>query len=310
MIKKEIIDLIASRTKIKQRELIEKDLVLHRILLELSYIKEFAENYAFKGGTCLAKCYFGYYRFSEDLDFTYIKQEKFKDKSEKEKRRLLSNKIKDILVKFKEIADKLELDFKPDKRDARYIEFGRSNKQITLKIYYKSQETNIEALIKIEINFEEVLFYSIKRKPANNIFFGRLEDFEFAFLLPENSEWVLRIPNMKCYDIREILIEKIRAILTRRMFKPRDFIDVFFILGNNKIKVEDYRKQILKKTFFMLKYEKYIQNLKNFNSERFVFGDEEKLLLRTIDKDEFNKFIKSIILFLDKLSDELNKKFG
>lgn len=29
-----------------------------------------AENMYFKGGTCLRKCYFGDYRFSEDLDFS------------------------------------------------------------------------------------------------------------------------------------------------------------------------------------------------------------------------------------------------
>lgn len=31
---------------------------------------EGAEQFYFKGGTCLRKCYFGDYRFSEDLDFT------------------------------------------------------------------------------------------------------------------------------------------------------------------------------------------------------------------------------------------------
>jgi predicted nucleotidyltransferase component of viral defense system len=30
------------------------------------------DNLAFKGGTALKKCYFGEYRFSEDLDFSYI----------------------------------------------------------------------------------------------------------------------------------------------------------------------------------------------------------------------------------------------
>jgi predicted nucleotidyltransferase component of viral defense system len=29
-----------------------------------------AVGWVFKGGTCLRKCYFGDYRFSEDLDFT------------------------------------------------------------------------------------------------------------------------------------------------------------------------------------------------------------------------------------------------
>ena len=31
-----------------------------------------AEQLRFKGGTCLRKCYFADYRFSEDLDFTVL----------------------------------------------------------------------------------------------------------------------------------------------------------------------------------------------------------------------------------------------
>jgi predicted nucleotidyltransferase component of viral defense system len=34
--------------------------------------KEVTQNFIFKGGTCLKKCYFEDYRFSEDLDFTLL----------------------------------------------------------------------------------------------------------------------------------------------------------------------------------------------------------------------------------------------
>nr|WP_276325621.1 nucleotidyl transferase AbiEii/AbiGii toxin family protein [Mesorhizobium ciceri] len=33
---------------------------------------ELADKWVFKGGTCLKKCYFETYRFSEDLDFTLL----------------------------------------------------------------------------------------------------------------------------------------------------------------------------------------------------------------------------------------------
>jgi predicted nucleotidyltransferase component of viral defense system len=93
MISKEIIDLIASKTGIKWRSLIEKDMILHRLLIELSSDKHFFENYAFKGGTCLMKCYISYYRFSEDLDFTYVNQKEFENKSGKQRRSIMSEKI-------------------------------------------------------------------------------------------------------------------------------------------------------------------------------------------------------------------------
>jgi predicted nucleotidyltransferase component of viral defense system len=65
--------------------LIEKDLLLQGLLLQLSKSKYFSEKFVFKGGTCLTKAYFGYYRFSEDLDFTWINQKAFEGKPEKQK---------------------------------------------------------------------------------------------------------------------------------------------------------------------------------------------------------------------------------
>jgi predicted nucleotidyltransferase component of viral defense system len=51
---------------------IDKNWVLGHFLSEL-YKTEWAnESLIFKGGTCLKKCYFQDYRFSEDLDFTLI----------------------------------------------------------------------------------------------------------------------------------------------------------------------------------------------------------------------------------------------
>src|SRR5262249_25815791 len=49
---------------------IEKDLVLGWVLAGIYAHEELAETWIFKGGTCLKKCYFETYRFSEDLDFT------------------------------------------------------------------------------------------------------------------------------------------------------------------------------------------------------------------------------------------------
>ena len=85
---KDFIDEISSRFDIKRRDLLEKDIHVQRILLDLSMDDFFSKNFAFKGGTCLTKCYLGYYHFSEDIDFTWINQSIFKDKSQKEIRRL------------------------------------------------------------------------------------------------------------------------------------------------------------------------------------------------------------------------------
>ena len=305
MIKKEIIDLIASGARLSQRDLIEKDLILHRLLIELSFDKYFSENYAFKGGTCLMKCYLGYYRFSEDLDFTYIQSHLF-GKTGKQIDKTLSKETDHVVKIIEDIANKIGLDFKSDKKDSRYINFGGSNKQITFKLWYIPDGQTAETFIKIQINFFEELKYPVKKKHADNIFFGKLEKFKSAFLLPEHSEWILKIPELKCYDSREILIEKVRAILTRRGTKARDFIDVYMIEKKEKLDAEDFRKQIVDKTKSMLKFEKYKINLgsKEFKDFSFLREEEERILLIPFPED-FENFFEHFKKFLNGLLAEL-----
>jgi predicted nucleotidyltransferase component of viral defense system len=52
--------------------IVEKDYVLGWLLAGVFNHAAFAENWVFKGGTCLKKCFFETYRFSEDLDFTLL----------------------------------------------------------------------------------------------------------------------------------------------------------------------------------------------------------------------------------------------
>jgi predicted nucleotidyltransferase component of viral defense system len=55
-----------------QPRVVEKDYVLGWVLAGIAQDTELARAWLFKGGTCLKKCYFETYRFSEDLDFTGI----------------------------------------------------------------------------------------------------------------------------------------------------------------------------------------------------------------------------------------------
>ena len=50
--------------------IVEKDYVLGWILAGIFANIELSRKWIFKGGTCLKKCFFETYRFSEDLDFT------------------------------------------------------------------------------------------------------------------------------------------------------------------------------------------------------------------------------------------------
>jgi len=52
------------------QHIVEKDYVLGWMLIGLSINRPLQNQWIFKGGTCLKKCYLETYRFSEDLDFT------------------------------------------------------------------------------------------------------------------------------------------------------------------------------------------------------------------------------------------------
>jgi predicted nucleotidyltransferase component of viral defense system len=51
---------------------VEKDYVLGWVLAGIARDEELSRAWLFKGGTCLKKCFFETYRFSEDLDFTVV----------------------------------------------------------------------------------------------------------------------------------------------------------------------------------------------------------------------------------------------
>lgn len=53
-------------------EVLERDYLLSWILAGIERVDVLKRSLVFKGGTALKKCYFGEYRFSEDLDFTMI----------------------------------------------------------------------------------------------------------------------------------------------------------------------------------------------------------------------------------------------
>jgi len=65
--KAEILELAGSLSL--QPTTVQKDYVLGWVLRAISHNPHLSK-WVFKGGTCLKKCYFETYRFSEDLDFT------------------------------------------------------------------------------------------------------------------------------------------------------------------------------------------------------------------------------------------------
>jgi hypothetical protein len=68
--RREILD-VATRMSLTPH-IVERDYVLGWMLAGISAHPELRDSWVFKGGTCLKKCFFETYRFSEDLDFTLL----------------------------------------------------------------------------------------------------------------------------------------------------------------------------------------------------------------------------------------------
>lgn len=307
--RRDFVNGISDALRIERKELIEKDLLLHQVLLDLSKNRFFHENFLFKGGTCLIKCYLGYFRFSEDIDFTWRDQEQFKGMSQKDIRRYLSSVIDETGAVFEAIAQKRGLDFRCIKSSREYVELGGGNKTATFKIWYDSEFLNRRSFFKVQINFvEEMHFPQVKNK-LRSLLVKPVE--ELKILFPEEYREYSKQIQFDTYDIREIMCEKIRSILTRRGVKARDFVDVYLVSRKFGIELEELKGDIVDKIRFMFNlYEKYRDN---FNEKKrllktkeiFAWGKEKDLLLADLDEKEFYSFLSDFAIFLQKIVEEV-----
>jgi len=310
--RKDFINQISETLKIERKDMIEKDFLLHQVLLDLSKNEFFHKNFLFKGGTCLIKSYLGYFRFSEDIDFTWRDQEKLRAMSQKEIRKYLSPVIDDIGSLFEGIAENRGLDFKCNKSNRDYVELGGGNKTLTFKIWYDSEILNRRSFLKVQINFLEDMRFPAAKNNLKSLLDRPVE--EISVLFPEEyKEYSGQIP-FDTYDIKEIMCEKIRSILTRKGAKARDFIDVYFVSKKFGIRPEDLKEDITEKTLFALNlYAKYRDNFnakKNLikTKEIFAWGHEKGLLLTDIDEKEFYVFLDDFIKFLQGIVDDLDRQ--
>jgi len=308
-VRKDFVNEVARTQSIKRADLIEKDLILHQLLFDLSKDKFFHDNFAFKGGTCLAKCYLDYFRFSEDIDFTWKDQSVFERKSQKEIRRYLSTVIDNLGKTFEEISKTRGLEFKCNKDDRKYVELTGGDKICTFKIWYRSEVLDHESFLKVQINFVEKLCYPFKSAELKSIVSEAEE--ELALLFPEYMEYFQEI-DFDVYDVSEILAEKIRAILTRKGTKARDYVDAYLIESQFGISLHDISDCIMEKTKFTLDlYARYRKNLEEKKSTiltaPFTWGEEKGLLLKEIDEKEFYKFVEKLKIFLRNVIERMSK---
>lgn len=307
---KTFIEEIGRVMEFPRLDLIEKDMILHHILSVLSRDEFFSGNFLFKGGTCLIKSYLGYFRFSEDIDFTWQNQETFDGMSQSRIRKYLSKQIDKTGKVFEDLGKDQEFEFVIDKSNERYVELGGSNKTATFKLWYDSEILNYPSFIKVQFNFVELLKYPKVENELHSLI-SDLSSKELSKFFPKEYDRYSGKIDFKTYDIREILCEKVRAILTRRGIKARDFVDVYLILKKINEDILNYKPHIIEKTGFSLDmYEKYRLNLKRksdlINSkELFSWGREKELLLKDLVEMDFSRFVDEFSDFLIEIIEEL-----
>jgi len=296
----EFIAFVAEKSGINKPDLIEKDLIIHIILGEISS-SHFADDYLFKGGSCLVKCYFGYYRFSVDLDFTWKNQKTWELLGKRLLRRRLLEEIDRLGSLLEKISEKMGLEFKNDPKDKRYFEFGGGSRMVTFKLWKNSE------LIKIQVNFVEEILFPFKKVIVKTLLDGVNVTKDEGAYFDEFLNFYKPF-QVLAYDEREILCEKVRAILTRRAQKLNDFYDLF-ILDKSRFEAGRLREEILKKTKACLRYKKYRENLeKNRESlkTREVINDtfERELFVIKPSKD-FEVFLRKFMIVLKDIMNSM-----
>lgn len=208
-----------------QFHIIEKDYALSYILAGISKNKILKDTLVFKGGTALKKCYFGDYRFSEDLDFSVIDAPKGD-----ELERLLIEALESATTLLSEQGIfKIELERHYEKEP-----HPRAQDAFDILVQFPKHRRPMCAL-KIEITHDEPVLLQPETK---SIIHGYGEVLDAA---------------INCYQLEEIVSEKLRAMLqTRQKFfekgskrpRARDYYDLWKIftkygkeLDKQKIKV-------------------------------------------------------------------------
>lgn len=187
--------------------LMEKD---YYLTLILSQAHQLSEGLIFKGGTCLNKIYFSYYRLSEDLDFSMQLPASTLTRGI---RRKAIQPVKDKIKKFiEQFGLKLDESEEPGRNES---------KQYLYYFTYQSVVSPIEGRIKFEVGLRyNPILKTEKRKVQH------------YFLHPFTEEALFDGGEIKCLALKEVVAEKLRAAATRKVIAPRDFYDLDFILRN------------------------------------------------------------------------------
>lgn len=186
-------------------EIVEKDYVLGWILAAIASHPETKNLWIFKGGTCLKKCYFETYRFSEDLDFSLLPDAIYT-------RDDLERTLGEVAASA---GDASGITFPVDTISVRERKDRLGRITFEGKLGYRGPlAIPSTPRILFDLTAHEPVIAGIERRSIFHPYPDGL--FESA--------------TVASYSLAELFAEKTRALLERT--RPRDLYDVVFILEN------------------------------------------------------------------------------
>lgn len=183
-------------------DVVEKDYVLGWLLAAIGADPVLGRAFIFKGGTCLKKCYFETYRFSEDLDFTLV-----------EGAPADANALGAAFARVTErIRDAAGLELPPEQFRFEAYQNPRGRPSIEGRVHYRGplpRPAGNLPRIKLDLTADEVRVRPPVLRPIWH---------------PYPDADAMRRATVRSYSYDELFGEKLRALVERA--RPRDLYDV------------------------------------------------------------------------------------
>ena len=185
-------------------DVVEKDYVLGWLLAALA-TADGARGWIFKGGTCIKKCYFETYRFSEDLDFSLLPEARYTPEAILEALRLIASAANEMSgIEFPEAL--IEVRSRRNKQGQATFE-GRIP-------YLGPLAYPGYPRVRVDITQNEPVFDAVAERGVFHPY-------------PDELPGAVAVAT---YSFDELLAEKTRALFERA--RPRDLYDVVYLLDN------------------------------------------------------------------------------
>jgi len=195
---------------------IEKDYVLGWVLAGIFNHEGLRSGWIFKGGTCIKKCYYETYRFSEDLDFTLTEPSHLDENS-------LVNYFKDI---SEWIYDAAGIEIPKELIRFEVYQNNRGGMSAQGRIGYRGplQPRGDLPRLKLDLTIDEILVLNPETREVHHPYSD----------CPDDGIQI------KSYCFEEVFAEKIRALAERE--RPRDLYDVVLLYRHEELRA---RQQII-----------------------------------------------------------------